>query len=89
MTFPFMSFCTTANEGFPSRSAVRKGPGSALGCCCDLVGGRRLTKHFDEPFCGLEELERVDAVVLNGHVDERLSRRGGGQPRLESRLAGG
>lgn len=31
-----------------------------------------LTKHFDEPLCGLEELERVDAVVLDGHVDERL-----------------
>jgi hypothetical protein len=75
-----MSFCTTAKDGLPSKSAVvekpvTKGerPSAADQAGTGLAGAiDELTKHLDEPLCGLEELERVDAVVLDGHVDKRL-----------------
>lgn len=74
VTLPFMSFCTMANDGLSSRSAVQwsKGEVSSAAGGWDTGEAGALTKHFDEPFCGLEELERVDAGVLDGHVDERL-----------------
>lgn len=76
VTLPFMSFWTTANDGFPRRSGrgTKEVSDSSLAPALrdPTRSPWRLTKHLDEALGGFEEGDGVDAVSVDGHVDERL-----------------